>query len=272
MGMALHWIFYSGKDRPDGVVIIDGADLVDARINAIGFEAGATFAEGHMLNPDLAAAVEPQEVGRLLSMSEANAIIKRFETASADATPSASAPAAAFQADGKWSEALAARGPLKWFFHQTPSGYVLRDANGREALRVAVNIAPPKTLSERNHRRQYYRIRCEPRPDGEVEIIGSGRLNQAEAALLLAQIAQAAREADARSGRPPPVAGKSVEASIAYLEPVAVGLLPGAPKEQYSLLTLHFGAAVIGIPIPNAEGRKLGQVLLAASADEVARH
>ena len=115
-------------------------------------------------------------------------------------------------------------------------------------------------------------VRCEPHSDGEVEIIGSGRLSQAEAALLLAQIAKAAREAHARSGEPPLVAGKAVEASIAYVEPVAVGLLSRAPKEGYFLLTLHFGAAVIGVPIPNAEGLKLSQVLMAASADETGRH
>ena len=72
--MPLHWIFYRGKDRDDGVLIIDGADLIDARISAMGngFETGVVFAEGHMLNPELAAIVEPQEIGRFLSLSEAD--------------------------------------------------------------------------------------------------------------------------------------------------------------------------------------------------------
>ena len=34
-------------------------------------------------------------------------------------------------------------------------------------------------------------VRCEPREDGEVEVIGSGDVNQGEAALLIAQIVQA---------------------------------------------------------------------------------
>jgi len=115
-------------------------------------------------------------------------------------------------------------------------------------------------------------VKCEPQSDGEVEIVGSGRLSQGDAALLIAEIAKAAREAHLRSGQPPPAAGTAVEASVAYVEPTAVGLLPGDPTKDYSLLTLHFGAAVIGIPIPNLEGRKLGQILIAASADDPAPH
>ena len=115
-------------------------------------------------------------------------------------------------------------------------------------------------------------VTCEPREDGEVEIIGSGRLNQGEAALLIAQIAQAERNAHVESGQPPPTPGTKVEASVAYVEPSAVGLLPGDPQRDYSLLTLHFGAAVIGIPIPNTEGRRLGQIMMAASADDPAPH
>jgi hypothetical protein len=115
-------------------------------------------------------------------------------------------------------------------------------------------------------------VTCEPRHDGEVEVIGSGRLNQGEAALLIAEIAKAARDAHTESGKPPPTAGTNVEAAIAYVEPSAVGLLPGDPQRDYSLVTLHFGAAVIGIPIPNGEARKLGQVLMAAGADDLAPH
>jgi len=143
--MPLHWIFYRGKDNPDGVVIIDGADLVDARINAIGFERGAVFAEGHMLNPELAGVVEPQEIGRLLSLSEANAIINRFEGTTADATESDGAPVAS-PMDRQWTGTPDAGRPPRWFFERTPSGYVICDANKREALRVVVNIAAPKML------------------------------------------------------------------------------------------------------------------------------
>ena len=36
--------------------------------------------------------------------------------------------------------------PMSRFFERTPSGYIVRDANGREALRVVVNLAIPKML------------------------------------------------------------------------------------------------------------------------------
>jgi hypothetical protein len=70
----------------------------------------------------------------------------------------------------------------------------------------------------------------------------------------------------------PTAAGTQVEAAIAYAEIAAVGLLPGAPSKDHCLLTLHFGAAVIGVAIPNADARKLGQTLIAASADDHEPH
>ena len=115
-------------------------------------------------------------------------------------------------------------------------------------------------------------VTCEARQDGDVEIMGSGRLSPGEAALLIAQIAKAAKQAHGISGQPFPEAGTLVEAAIAYAEIGAVGLLPGEPANDHCLLTLHFGAAVIGIAIQNSNARKLGQTLLAASADDVAAH
>ena len=115
-------------------------------------------------------------------------------------------------------------------------------------------------------------VTCEPRPDGEVEIIGSGRLSPSEAALLIAAIANAATEAYRRSGQPLPETGTQVEAPIAHADIAAVGLLPGEPSQDHCLLTLHFGAAVIGIAIPNADGRRLGQILIAASANNPVPH
>lgn len=92
--MPLHWIFYRGKDSPDGVVIIDGETLVDARMSARrrGLENGVFFAEGHILNPELAAIVEPQEIGRFLSLSEANWIIRQFEVVNSDPKPARERP------------------------------------------------------------------------------------------------------------------------------------------------------------------------------------
>jgi hypothetical protein len=115
-------------------------------------------------------------------------------------------------------------------------------------------------------------VTCEPRPDGEVEIIGSGKLSPGEAALLIAEIARAAKQAHSSSGQPLPAAGTQVEAAIAYAEIAAVGLLPGAPSKDHCLLTLHFGAAAIGIAIPNVDARKLGQTLIAASANDPEPH
>jgi hypothetical protein len=115
-------------------------------------------------------------------------------------------------------------------------------------------------------------VTCEPRPDGEVEVIGSGRLGPGEAALLIAEIARAAKQAHSNSGQPLPTAGTQVEAAIAYAEITAVGLLPGEPSRDHCLLTLHFGTAAIGIAIPNADARRLGQTLIAASADDPSPH
>ena len=115
-------------------------------------------------------------------------------------------------------------------------------------------------------------VTCKPHPDGEVEIIGSGKLSPGEAALLIAEIAKAAKQAYSSSGQPLPAAGTQIEAAIAYAEVAAVGLLPGEPRKDHCLLTLHFGAAVIGIAIPNADARRLGQNLIAASAEGPAPH
>ena len=113
-------------------------------------------------------------------------------------------------------------------------------------------------------------MRRQPRPDGEVEIIGSGRLSQSEAAVLITEIAQAAGLAHPSLDADNWVQGGRFDRLYPAKSPSASFL--GEPKKDYSLLTLHFGAAVIGIPIPNTEGRKLSQVLMAASADEIARH
>jgi hypothetical protein len=115
-------------------------------------------------------------------------------------------------------------------------------------------------------------VTCEARSDGEVEIIGSGRLNQGEVALLIAEIIKAATQAHKRSGGLFPVTGTEVETAVAYVETTAVGLLPGEPRKDYSLLTLHFGAVAVGVAIPNADARKLGQSLIAASANGLLPH
>jgi hypothetical protein len=63
-----------------------------------------------------------------------------------------------------------------------------------------------------------------------------------------------------------------IEAAIPYIETSAMGLAPEAPKKDYVLLSLHFGAAEVGIAIAKSDGRQLGQILIAACADESTAH
>jgi hypothetical protein len=153
--MPLHWIFYRGKDSPDGVVIIDGETLVDARMSARrrGFENGVFFAEGHILNPELAAIVEPQEIGRFLSLSEANWIIRRFEVVNSDPKLVEGTPNPTSPVDQQSPRRLEGR-PVSRFFERTFSGYVVRDADKREVLRVEVNLTTPKMLGENDRLRR----------------------------------------------------------------------------------------------------------------------
>jgi len=151
--MPLFWIFYRNNDRPAGVVIKDAANLGDARMLAKrdGFETGVIFAEGHMLDAELSTMVAPEEIGRFLLLPEANLIIKRFEAA-ASAKPAARpqnevAPVHAGQSPPR--TAASGRAPAKWFFERTRDGYVVCDAERREALRVVVNFATPKMLGYR---------------------------------------------------------------------------------------------------------------------------
>src|ERR1700726_2517529 len=76
-------------------------------------------------------------------------------------------------------------------------------------------------------------VRCESRQDGEVEIIGSGRLSPGEAALLIAEIAKAAKQAHSSSGQPLPAAGAQIEAAKLYAEVAQVGLLPGGTRKDH---------------------------------------
>jgi hypothetical protein len=84
---------------------------------------------------------------------------------------------------------------------------------------------------------------CEPRPDGEVEVIGSGRLSPGEAALLIAEIARAAKQAHSISGQPLPAAGTQVEAAIAYAE-IAWACFLG-----HRARTIAFSLSISGRPL-----------------------
>jgi hypothetical protein len=75
------WLSYRDAGRLVGVVIVESASLIQARLNAAvgGVDAGATFAEGHELGSDLVVLVAPAQIGRLLSGKEAEKLLARFE-------------------------------------------------------------------------------------------------------------------------------------------------------------------------------------------------
>jgi hypothetical protein len=62
-----------------------------------------------------------------------------------------------------------------------------------------------------------------------------------------------------------------VEAKVPYIRPTQFGLSPG-PTRDLVLLSLHFGALEIGIPISKSDGKQLGQALIAASDESSTAH
>jgi hypothetical protein len=111
---------------------------------------------------------------------------------------------------------------------------------------------------------------CRPLSDGRVEIGGAGVLTPYEAAMLIVEIASATTQAHRRSGEQAPDRTET-EAPVSYIETTAMGLSP-APNKDYVLLSLHFGAAEVGIAIAKSDGIQLGQALTAACSDESTAH
>jgi hypothetical protein len=64
---------------------------------------------------------------------------------------------------------------------------------------------------------------------------------------------------------------RATEASVPFVHPNMVGLSEG-PTEGFILLSLHFGAVEVGVPISISDGRRLGQALIAASANTSLPH
>ena len=79
--MALWWLTYRGGGELAGVAIIEAASLIHARMRAAldGLDAGLEFTEGHKLNDELSAKVATKEIGRLLPITTARRLIRRFE-------------------------------------------------------------------------------------------------------------------------------------------------------------------------------------------------
>jgi len=79
--MALWWLTYRRSSEFAGVAIIEAASLIHARMRAAldGLDAGLQFAEGHKLDAKMTAALKPAEIGRMLTITTARRILKRFE-------------------------------------------------------------------------------------------------------------------------------------------------------------------------------------------------
>jgi hypothetical protein len=87
--MSLWWLVYNRNDQVLGVVIIEAASLVSARMRAAlgGLDVDATFAEGHELDAKRAAQVQARFVGRVLSRKEAAGLLDRVERGREARTP-----------------------------------------------------------------------------------------------------------------------------------------------------------------------------------------
>jgi hypothetical protein len=113
-------------------------------------------------------------------------------------------------------------------------------------------------------------LACTPFRDGTIQITASGSMNPDETSRLIVEITKAAAEAHRMSRQPLPDRSQ-VEANVPYIEPTAMALSPG-PRKTYVLLSLHFGAAEIGIAIAKSDGIQFGRALIAACSDETIPH
>jgi len=77
------WLCFERDGRFLGVAIVAGETLSAARLNATvsGVAAGAKFTVGHPLDERCRAMLAPDEIGRMLSATEAAELAKRFERA-----------------------------------------------------------------------------------------------------------------------------------------------------------------------------------------------
>ncbi len=80
-GRRLYWLTYSRAGEPIGVVIIRSGSLVDARMRVAldGLDDGVDFGEGHKLDRKRTRLVTRQEIGRMLSIEDANRLPRRLE-------------------------------------------------------------------------------------------------------------------------------------------------------------------------------------------------
>ena len=72
------WLTYLRSGKMVGVVVIEAPSLIDARMRAAleAVEAGVDFAEGHEIDAARSALVPAEQLERLLSIEEANRLLK----------------------------------------------------------------------------------------------------------------------------------------------------------------------------------------------------
>ena len=72
------WLTYLRSGKMVGVVLIEAPSLVDARMRAAleAVEASVDFAEGHEIDAARSALVPAEQLERLLSIDEANRLLK----------------------------------------------------------------------------------------------------------------------------------------------------------------------------------------------------
>jgi len=75
------WLTYLRSGKMVGVVVIEAPSLIDARMRAAleAVEAGVDFAEGHEIDAARSALVPAEQLERLLSIEEANRLLKRID-------------------------------------------------------------------------------------------------------------------------------------------------------------------------------------------------
>jgi hypothetical protein len=75
------WLTYLRSGKTVGVVVIEAPSLIDARMRAAleAVEAGVDFAEGHEIDATRSALVPAEQLERLLSIEEANQLLKRLD-------------------------------------------------------------------------------------------------------------------------------------------------------------------------------------------------
>jgi hypothetical protein len=83
------WLCFERDGRFLGVAIIEGETLSAARLRATvsGVGTGAKFTIGHPLDEHCRAMLAPDEIGRMLSATEAAELAKRFERAAPKKAP-----------------------------------------------------------------------------------------------------------------------------------------------------------------------------------------